>query len=213
MGVPPNGWFMREHPIKMDDLGVSPFMETPIPETPFLVKYTIALVHMLACSLPSTGYGWSRSRCPAQKNMGESSLNGGFLSHRGIPQSSSISRWDFPWNKPTITWGAPIPGNPQIGKTINCHLGLPESIPLPKGLCPQNFWPISGTRMDSGHLAVTWRSGEVVTLQIPMGKCHHFPFEKGMSSGWWFGCHQFLFPIHIGFRLSSQLTKSYFSEG
>ena len=32
-------------------------------------------------------------------------------------------------------------------------------------------------------------------------------------SGWWFGCHQFYFPILIGFRLSSQLTKSYFSEG
>ena len=27
-GVPQNGWFIREHPIKMDDLGVSPFKET-----------------------------------------------------------------------------------------------------------------------------------------------------------------------------------------
>ena len=27
MGVPPNGWFIREKPIKMHDLGVSPFME------------------------------------------------------------------------------------------------------------------------------------------------------------------------------------------
>ena len=30
--------------------------------------------------------------------------------------------------------------------------------------------------------------------------------------GWWFGCHEFYFPI-IGFRLSSQLTKSYFQDG
>ena len=30
---------------------------------------------------------------------------------------------------------------------------------------------------------------------------------------WWFGCHQCYFPINIGLRLSSQLTKSYFSEG
>ena len=31
-------------------------------------------------------------------------------------------------------------------------------------------------------------------------------------SGWWFGCHQFYFPIQLGIS-SSQLTNSYFSEG
>ena len=30
MGVPPNGWFIRENPIKMVDLGVPLFQETSI---------------------------------------------------------------------------------------------------------------------------------------------------------------------------------------
>ena len=32
IGVPQNGWFLMENPVKMDDFGVSLFSETPILE-------------------------------------------------------------------------------------------------------------------------------------------------------------------------------------
>ena len=69
--------------------------------------------------------------------------------------------------------------------------------------------------IDRGFPIASFDNWRIVSSQSDRNAMHddvgNWPENDG--TGWWFGCHEFYFPINIGLRLSSQLTNSYFSEG
>ena len=62
IGVPQNGWFIMEHPIKMGDLGVPSFSETPI----YMSTYISQIMYVFLCLKLSLGCAYPKklSRLP-----------------------------------------------------------------------------------------------------------------------------------------------------
>ena len=91
-----NGW----------ELGVAIFQETSI---------SLYITWTLITRRRRRGSSWQKKNWPTATNLAEENPldSWWFPESWGYPQSSSSSRWDVPWHKPSIL-GTPIDGNHHI---------------------------------------------------------------------------------------------------
>ena len=80
-------------------------------------------------------------------------------------------------------------------------------------------WFVGGEGYEAKDVEDLWRC-EWVHLVLPVkniyqpdnvGDANQFQTDLGpmITPGWWFGCHQFYFPIHIGFLIIQHFLFSH----
>ena len=147
-----------------------------------------------------------------------------FINKGGYSSNSHnlIVRW-YPPNSTGVYWSRVHINGDFMGFhgvfSVWLHVTYPFErwvvVPVKTG---ETLWPYESPHLwgynqltETSHQVesgISWviRGWFPMALKLPWGK---HPFR----TGWWFGCHQFYFPINIGWISSSQLTNLYFSEG
>ena len=90
-GVPQNGWFKMENPIKMDDLRVPLFSETSI-------CYLQLCTKMVGCLVKTPSFPCKHQKCQRENHGGEDAIisiiycgTNSIATHNGISESPTTS--------------------------------------------------------------------------------------------------------------------------
>ena len=109
------------------------------------------------------------------------SFLGGFLSHGGTPKSS-ISRWDFSWNKPSSYWGTP-----WLWKPPN---GFQQDLEIQRRKLLENCGGILGFVVYAGYtqhhgMGLSKSHGNCCSFMALMGICWKGPRETSFCGETW----------------------------